>query len=182
MRRAPRELDHVTILALILGFGSLALLPVYLVALPATVETLRDLGRRLSSLRAANLAVAALLAVLVGVEFAPRRGWSEMQENHDAFNEICSAVQWALDSDARVATAFNWHYATCLDRPVYTLLFAVRRAEDPAAAEAVIDAYGINTVILTPFWVLDRALFPSFKSRYADVKHVGNAYVFRVRP
>ena len=31
LRRAPRELDQVTILALILGFGSLALLPVYLV-------------------------------------------------------------------------------------------------------------------------------------------------------
>ncbi len=31
LRRAPRELDHLTILALLLGFGTLALFPVYLV-------------------------------------------------------------------------------------------------------------------------------------------------------
>ena len=61
LRRAPRELDHLTILALILGFGALALFPIYLVeefAFRPTYFTLTAL---------ITMAVLAVVSSLLGV-------------------------------------------------------------------------------------------------------------------
>lgn len=61
LRRVPRELDHLTTLALILGFGSLALFPIYLVeefAFRPTYFTLTAL---------ITMGVLALVSSLLGV-------------------------------------------------------------------------------------------------------------------
>ncbi len=61
LRRAPRELDQVTILALILGFGSLALLPVYLVEELAFRPTIFTWTALIS------MVVLAILSSLLGI-------------------------------------------------------------------------------------------------------------------
>jgi hypothetical protein len=69
-----------------------------------------------------------------------------------------------------------------LERPVWSLFFAVRRADDLQAAEAVIDRYGINTIVLDARVSSDVAMLPWFAARYAPVDPNGPSYVFRVRP
>lgn len=184
-RREPAEWLALGTLLLMLVYFDLRerlLLPVYLLALPAGVEALRALARRFAAPRVATLVAGSALALLVALDLPPRRHWDEIREQHEAFTKLCSAVARALEPGARVATVFNWHYATCLDRPVYSLLFAVRRAGHPSAAEAVIDAYAIDTVVLTPFWALDYGMFPYFEQRYGVDEQVDRAYLIRVRP
>jgi hypothetical protein len=185
-RREPAELFALGSLALLLFYFDLRprlLLPIALVSLAASLEELSRLARRIAPARAAPAALCAALALALAGALALRRDWPDVREKHDAFAAICAELAGALEPDDRVATAFNWHYATCLDRPVYSLLFAVRRAGDPTAAEAVIDAYGVDTVVLTPFWVLDQTLHPYFQSRYGDsARKLGRAVLYRVRP
>ena len=71
-----------------------------------------------------------------------------------------------------------------LDRPVYSLKFAVERAKSIAASEDVIDRYGIDTVLLWSFINPELRLVPYFESKYPRTATLdeGGGYVFRVRP
>jgi 4-amino-4-deoxy-L-arabinose transferase-like glycosyltransferase len=183
-RREPAELFAAGTLLLLLFYFDLRerlLLPVLLIAFPAAVECLRDLARRWGPERAATPLAAVAVVLTIAFHAAPRGGWAEIEEKHTAFAAVCDAVSSALDAEARLATSFNWHYGVCLDRPVYSLIFAVRRGRSPAAAEAVIDRYGVDTVVLTPIWVLDQSLFPYFAERYGKPVDLGEAVLFRVR-
>ena len=66
-----------------------------------------------------------------------------------------------------------------MDRPVYAFEFAVQRS-GPEAIEAVIDKYGIDTVVLSPIRRKDRELIPYFDKRYAAPTD-SIARVYRVR-
>ena len=45
----------------------------------------------------------------------------------------------------------------------------------------MIDRYGIDTVVLTPIWKLDQALFPYFRGRYGVTRQLDQAVLIRVR-
>ena len=74
-----------------------------------------------------------------------------------------------------------WHYAVLMDRHVYALEFVIRRSNEPEEVEALIDRYGIDTVLLSPAGDKDRDVLPYFEAVYGS--QTGPlARVYRVRP
>ena len=76
----------------------------------------------------------------------------------------------------------GWHYSVYLERPVWSLFFAVRRADDMQAAERVIERHGVDRVLLAPRVPSDAAMLPWFLERYGDRARGGpESTVIRVR-
>ena len=85
-------------------------------------------------------------------------------------------------NNARVAAPIGWHLSVYLDRPVYSLLFAVRRADDVGAVEPVIDKYRVNTVILWSAIPADQSMIPYFQKNYEGEATAAGGHLYRVRP
>jgi 4-amino-4-deoxy-L-arabinose transferase-like glycosyltransferase len=187
-RRASPELFVLLTLAVVsfyFGFAGRLLLPVWVLALPAAVETARDLGRFALGERRARVVTGALLVALIAVDFEPRRDWDEIEREHEVLRELCDAMEANLEPDARLASARGWHYAVHMDRPVYSLEFVLQREGNMRAVEELIDRVGVNTVILSPVppapLFRDRDVLPYFSERYRPLRR-DRALVFRVRP
>jgi len=184
-RRAADEIFACAVLAvtgLYFVFTDRLALPLFVFALAATVEVVRDVAAKLAGPRAATAAVAVGLTLLIAIDFAPRRDWQRIAASHRAFVEMAAAVEEAIEPEARLAAAQGFHYGVYLRRPVYNLMHAVRRAGRPEAAEQVIDKYGIDTVVLSPLVPADMPLVPYFEERYGPGRPAGPALVWRVRP
>jgi 4-amino-4-deoxy-L-arabinose transferase-like glycosyltransferase len=192
-RREPAELfvaGAAVVLAAYFTFATRLILPVYVIVLPAVVEALRDLLRRLAGARAATTVLAVALLALIVADFAPRDGWAEIERRHRTFAEHCAVVDSLLAPDARLGSTVGRHYSVFLDRPVHGLLQPLQNSKDPADVEALIDRYGLNTIVMSG---LVRAGLPSrnragtrrllryLRETYEEVE-AGGASVFRVRP
>lgn len=174
-RRSSGEffaLGVTLVLALYFAFQGRLVLPVWLFALPAVFDVFT---------RRARIVAPVALAVLVCVDWAPFRGWDRIEALHRQYVRMASDYRQRFAHDARVATSIGWHSAVYLDRPVYSLLFAVRRANDVRAVEPVIDKYGINTVILWSAIPADQALIPYFEENYEGEVTASGGHFFRVR-
>ena len=73
-------------------------------------------------------------------------------------------------------------YALYLDRPVYSLQMAVRRAGGLSAVESVIDKYGVDTLVLSDGKKMEKELLEYARRHYAPGEAVGTKFLFRVRP
>lgn len=185
-RRAPAELfaaGTLVVVAVYFVFTDRLALPLYVLALAATVETLaRVLGSRLGSDRAATALTAAALLILTLADLGPRREWESIERRHRSFVETAAAVGASLAPDARLAAGQGLHHSVYLERPVYNLALAVRRAGRADAAEEVIDRYALNTVVLSALVPQDAQLGEYFSRRYGPGVPAGTARVWRVRP
>ncbi len=184
-RRAPAELFvslTLLVVAVYFVFTDRLVLPAYVLAFAAAVEALRDLLRRLLGARVATLVLSLAILSLVAWDFKPRHDWPAIEEQHRAFVELAAAVTERLAPDARLAAGQGLHYGVYLDRPVYSLMHAVRRLGLPDGAEEIIDKYRINTVLLSQLVPQDEALAPYFEERYGPGERAGSARVWRVRP
>jgi 4-amino-4-deoxy-L-arabinose transferase-like glycosyltransferase len=182
--RAPAEFFALGLLATLLVYYDIRdrlLLPVWVLAFAAVVELLRDLLRRWASSTIATGVVSALLVLLIWHDIAFRQHWPRVREMDAGLSARCEAIEAQVDEDARLATGFNWHYGVCLDRPVFSLLWAIRRSGRVGEAESVIDKYGVDTVVLDSRNPADAQLLHYFRSNYRDVRRRGNVLVFRVR-
>jgi len=122
----------------------------------------------------------ASLAGLIVLDFSPQNGWDEIERRHGFYAGLCAEFEAGLEADARIAAQRGWHYSVFMDRPVYSLEFAIKRAELPRAAETIVDKYGLNTVIASPLVEQERnMLLPYLQRRYG--KRPGRALVYRVR-
>jgi len=172
------------VLLLYFGFKPRLVFPLFLIALPATADTAAWILARWIGTRLARCTLALGFATLAIVSLDVRSGHARIEPVHRLYRATCADFETNLAADAVVASPIGWHYAVYLDRPVFSLFFAVRRAgHDMQAAERIIDKYGINTVILAPRVPADRAMLPYFQDRYgANMKRNGESFVFRVRP
>jgi len=125
-----------------------------------------------------------MLLVLIVLDFKPRHDWERIETRHMRFEKRCSAIQTALDRDARLASTLGFHLTVFLKQPVYSLLLAIINASgDVRVVEEVIDRYEINTIILTPdmpglYTILDYA-----KEYYPNaIEQIGLSFMIRVRP
>ena len=162
-------LASLAILAVYFGFAPRLLLPAFAFALPAAIELVQDL------LRARGPAIAGtLLALLALGDARPQRDWDEIEREHRQLERVCERFEAQLDESDVLASARGWHYAVFLERDVYTLEFAARRAMnaqtkrvDPRSIERLIDEHGITAVLLSPKRARDRVeLLPYFEARY----------------
>ena len=69
-----------------------------------------------------------------------------------------------------------------LNRPVYSLHRAVRRARSGRANEPINDKYELDTVVLESR-TFERPFIEEYlRERYGDPRRAGNSLVWRVRP
>jgi 4-amino-4-deoxy-L-arabinose transferase-like glycosyltransferase len=184
-RRAAAEFFVLGALALLLVYFDVRdrlLLPIFVLALPAAFEVLRGWLTKGSTSRSATAASGAAILLLVAVEFDPRPSWESVEQRHGLYKGVSSAIASRLEPDARIGAGLGFHYGVYLERPVYSLLFAVRREGSPEAVEAVIDRYGLDTIVLSPLVGFDMTLLPYFEERYGDAEEAWIASVIRVRP
>ena len=192
-RRESAELfvlGSSALVSIYFGFAARLLLPIYALALPAAVLVVRDLvrwcGRRAGlaydgGARAGSLVAGLALASLIVHDFDPRQGWRDIEHEHRQLEEIVRRFDARVAPDAVLASHRPWHYAVLMRRPIYSLEFAIRRAGGRvAAAEPLIDKYGIDTVILSPVRVLHPEVLQYFDARYGPVQG-SLARVYRVR-
>jgi hypothetical protein len=181
-RAAPAEWfvgGVLLVVAVYFVFTDRLVLPVFVLALAATVEALRDVSRWLGGERAARVVPLVALLVLIAVDFHPRRDWRRIETRHRELVATAAAIESAIEPDARLAASRGFHYGVYLNRPVFSLVHAIRRARSYEAAEEVIDRYGIDTVVSSPLVPPD--LSPYFLERYGPGTPAGTARVWRVR-
>ena len=177
------------LLAVYFGFDDRLTLPVFVLAAGAVVE-LAARGAARARGRAAPLARAAVAAGLLAwaaLDLRPRDGWERVRAQHEAFARIAAEVAPLLAPGERVASSVGWHHGVYLERPVWSLHWAMRRAEDGPAElaelERVIERYGIDVVLLSPLVPADRRLIPLLTRRGAGrVERTPSALLVRVRP
>jgi hypothetical protein len=156
-------------------------LPLFVFGLAATVEVLRGWTARAVGPRAATVLPALVLVLLIAVDFEPRADWPAIEARHEAFVETAEAVERALAPDARLGAGQGFHHSVYLERPVYSLMYAVQRSGRPDAVEEIIDKYHLNTVVLSTLVPPDVLLLPYFRERYGPGTVAGSAEVYRVR-
>jgi hypothetical protein len=150
-RRAAEELfalATVAVVAVYFGYAGRLLVPVFAFALVALVELGRELVARFAGARRATGAAALACLGGLALEWDPRAGWGEIEALHRAQVELARQVNARLPADARLGAWRGWHHAVYLERPVYSFENACERARSPAAAEALIERHGLDTVLL----------------------------------
>jgi len=99
-------------------------------------------------------------------DFRPRADWDVVEALHAEYLSIARALDGHLAPESRLGSTIGWHLSVYLDRPVWSLLFAMRRAGDAQAAEQTIAKYGLDTIVLTRISEADRSVLPWFRARY----------------
>ncbi len=184
--RGPAELFALGNLAVVLvyfDFRARLLLPLFAIAVASTAWMLRDLACRLAPARFAESAFVVVALACAVVDFAPRQDWEGIEWQHRSLVARADAVRLAAPPEARLATALGFHDTLFLERPVYSLALAVRRTGSPEAIEAVIDRYGVDTLILSASDTAESSLLGFVRSRYPDgVEIAADLFLIRVRP
>lgn len=184
MRRRSSDLLLVSTTALVLiyfAFGDRLALPIFVLTLMALAELARLVLARFLRTPRASLVATALLAALALADFRPRSAWKEIEASDRAWRETSAEVRARLPDDARVASAVGWHLSLFLDRPVWSLRFAMLRSGKMRDAEAILDKYRLNTVVAVDFDEDDRPALNWFRKNYPG-EQAGQATILRVRP
>jgi hypothetical protein len=175
---------NVAVILVYFGFASRLVLPVYAIFLVSATELLATgLLQGILRVRWRTAIAATALAVLawIAVDWAPRQGWEDVAREHRVYEDITRRFEEHLAPTDTLASMRGWHYSVYLERPVFSLEFTVERAGRAAAAESLIDRYGIDTVLLSPANPVDRPLIEYFESRYGSEEPDVLARVYRVR-
>jgi hypothetical protein len=184
-RRAPAELfatGSLVVMLVYFGFADRLLLPVYVVALPAGVEVLRDGLRRASSGGTATAVTAAALLLLIALDLQPRQGWQAIEAEHRELQARAHALAAQLEPGTRLGAGLGFHYMVLLDRPVYSLLPAMNRLPGPPGAEQMIGKYQLDAVLVSPERLREASLPSYLESRYGPPVPVGSALLWRLTP
>lgn len=183
-RRESAELFAAAFLGVLLiyfGFRDRLALPLWLVVLPAAAEGLVLLLRIRAGPLAACAVVAVALAALPFLDFRPRQGWDRLEAQHAFYERYAAEVAAAVPPEQRIASQVGWHLSVYLDRPVWSLFFAARRAGGPEGALQAIERHRIDAVALSPRIASDRSIGPWLAARMEPVWSSADAMVLRVR-
>lgn len=183
-RRSSAEMfagAFLVVLLIYFGFRDRLVLPLYLVLLPAAAEGLLTILRVRIGGRTAAVMVAVALLALPFLDFRPRAGWDRIEAQHAFYERYAAEVAGVLKPTDRVASPIGWHLSVYLDRPVWSLFFAIRRAQGPGGAWDVISRREIDAVALSSRVPSDRSVVPMLAPR-ADTIHASeDVLVLRVR-
>lgn len=182
-----REVDDFVLLGSLAAFSiSLEVrerygLPLYVLALPSALDTLRWLAARWTGERVARGALTALVVIVTALDFAPRSYWDKVRSGHAEFTRNCAEIEQVIAPDAVLASSVGWHLSVYLDRPVYSLVPRLKHKGRLDAVEEVISRRGINTVVCLRSRNLDDSIIQLLRQNYGAPKSAGNALAWRVR-
>ncbi len=183
-RRASAELFAALFLGVLLvyfGFRDRLVLPLLLVVLPAAAEGLYVLvGARIGAIGATAVVAIAALA-LPFLDFRAHAGWDRIEAQHRFYEKYAADVAAAVPPTERIASPIGWHLSVYLDRPVWSLFFAARRAGGPEGVWAAIERHGIDAVALSPRVPSDRGMAPLLTPRMDVVRNSDDALVLHTR-
>src|SRR5262245_6677092 len=177
-RREPAELFVLAVGGVTVTYFAFAprlVLPIFVLALPAGAEVMRDLAARAVSRRVATALTAAALLALIAVDYSPRRNWDLIAQQHRDFVELARAVREAVSPDARLGAVVGSHYSVFLERPVYSIQIVAWRSKSLEAAEGVIARNRIDVVVLSERSDLEKQFAEYFTSRLGPPQRVGPA-------
>jgi hypothetical protein len=179
-------LGSTALLAVYFGFGERLILPTYVLALPAVAELVAGLARSVHRGVAREFVLVPAFVVLAIVGCEPRRGWNEIERMHIGAATLAANLAREVPVDAKLAAVRGWHMSVFMQRPVYSLHFAVRRAglhgtDIGEALRDLIRRRDIDFVALLPTAPDDRNLLEFFNANYGRPREVGGALVFAVR-
>ncbi len=154
-RDAPEAyaLAVFAVLLVIHGFHANLAVPVFALALAASVEVLVLVLGRLGSERFARGIVLVALAALAVHDFDPRFEYHRTDERrtaarlHQELVSDCAQLERLLEPDARLAAWTGWDVALHLDRPVPSLRFVAER-EGLAGAVRLLRERRIDAVLV----------------------------------
>lgn len=163
------------------AFQDRLLLPVAVLLLPQLVAALRRILSRFIAASQATMVVAALLVLLFVADFSPRKGWDEIEATHVRLQNLVRELVVELPADAKLATIRGFHLTMLMEQPVYSLRWAYRLALGMEGVDAVVDRYGVNTVLLDPEVNLDAKSEALFVEHYGAGMQIGGVRIIRVR-
>lgn len=186
-RRAPSDFFAFGALALLsvyFGYKPRLLLPVYALAVPAVLETGRDLARALLRPRAADAAVGLLALLWAAAVFTPRPGWVRVRDAHERAAALAAEISARLQPGDRVGASVGWDWSVYLERPVWTLRYHLRRVGDAGAAtEEMVAKYGLDVILVRPGDAAEEPLWSYLRGRAggeAEIDRVDGVALVRV--
>jgi hypothetical protein len=179
-RRAPAELfatGLLLVMAFYFGSSDRLLLPIYLIAFPATVEVVRDAVGCWTGARTASAVAAAAVVLLAVVDLRPRHNWDSVERRHRQFEALARALDPQLEPDARIGAGLGMHYSVYLEQPA---------SHDASRAGTARRRAGDGQVWARHHRALSppgaRApLMPYFERRYGPPLRAASGFVWRVR-
>jgi hypothetical protein len=120
------------------------------------------------------------LLVLMAVDFAPRRSWDRIEQQHAGFEARARAVAAAVESDATLGAYNGRELGLFLGQPVYMLRYGMKDDGGSPGAERLIDKYSVNTVIVGT-QRREQELGAHLEETYGAPKLAGNDRIWRVR-
>lgn len=184
-RREAAEIYAVGLTAFFLFYFTFATrlaLPIYAIGLAATFDFVGSGLRSFLPRGLALVGAAALAAFFIVANFEPYGPRADLEARHREALAIADAVRPLLRPEDRLASARGPRWSVYLDRPVYNLRHAIRRAGRLDAAEAIIDKYGIDAVLLCPSDPEDRTLVTHFETLHGPGRPVASALLWLLPP
>ncbi|MBL8861861.1 MAG: glycosyltransferase family 39 protein [Planctomycetes bacterium] len=184
-RRESAELfalGFLLVLLLYFGFRDRLALPLWLLALPAAVEAFLHLVSARTSPRLARGAATLALVALPFLDFRPRAGWDRVEAQHRFYERYAAEVVAVVPPERRLASQIGWHLSVFLDRPVWSLFFAARRAGGPQGALETLRRRQIDAVALSPRVPADRSIAPFLLQHMTPILRTDDTLVLAPRP
>jgi hypothetical protein len=163
------------------GFAERLLLPVYLIALTASVRLLLVLASPRVGMRSASWIAALVLLALGAWRASPRPAWDEVREDFERRERQCAAARALVPEGARIAMSIGHDHAVQLGHPVVSLRIAIKRTGSLSVLPEVMHRHGVEHVILFNELVLDSELVEYFQQHYGPGVERDGAWAFDVR-
>jgi hypothetical protein len=183
-RRESAELFAALFLGVLLvyfGFRDRLVLPLWLVVLPAAVEGLLVILRTRIGAKGSSVAASIAIAALPFFDFRPRAGWDRIEAQHHFYERYAAELASVVPPEQRIASPIGWHLSVYLERPVWSLFFAVRRAGGVDGAWSAIARHRIDAVALSPRVPSDRGLAPALGGRMEAIHATDDVMVLRMK-
>jgi hypothetical protein len=161
---------YLLVLLVYFGWRDRLMLPLLPLGMAAAVLSL---GSRRIGLAAGFVLLGTSLILLA--EAPDRARLKQLDETRRAQVAAFDAV---LPASARCAALIGWHHAVGLERPVYSLVFALRRGQ---TLEGLLAEERIEYVLVGPE-AGEQALLPTLRQRLGAGETAGPGWVFRVPP
>ncbi|MFT5048852.1 MAG: 4-amino-4-deoxy-L-arabinose transferase-like glycosyltransferase [Chlamydiales bacterium] len=175
-------LGALVLFAVYFKFQDRLVLPVYVLALAATVELIKGFVGAVAGKRAAVSVAAVAVIALTVADLRPRHEWDGIRAYHEEFQRHCDLIAGRLQPEDRLAAVDGRDYEVMLERPVYSLVHAIERARGMGVVDEMFEKYDIDKVILSGLPTRPPYFLPYFFKRHDIAQRGEPVYVIPVRP